>query len=320
MRIWRGRTHPVEHLPYHGCMLDGDPTSYVLVFRTGRADIVPIVEEALRSAGIPYHSGLQAEPVPQVVFSVPTSRLEEAQAIVGQYFGMGPLASDQGDEAAEVDRHGASEEEEPRLPWGPIRVCLFLVLVHLSIVFGLVGGDPTSKRLAAAGGLVGGLGLLEPWRLVTYLFVHSDPRHALWNGLSMVVFAVPLVEALGYARTGAIYLVSGIAGGSAALLAYPPGTVTVGSSGAVAGLFGAWLVRTLRKARRAPPNTRARLRVIGIGLLVLPTLLAPTTDDGTRISVVAHAGGALAGALLGLISFEHGSAARAVRGQQPNSP
>ena len=276
-----------------------DQGPYSLLLDTDRAEVVPVVEEALRNAGIPYHSGLQSVPAPRVIFSVPVSRLEEARSLVGQYFGTGPLALDELEEAEPEQEQEEEEKEEPRFPWDPIRVCLFLVLVHLIVVFALVGSDPTSGRLAAAGGLVGRIGLGQPWRLATYLFVHSDARHVLWNGLSMVVFAVPLVGAMGYARTGAIYLVSGMAGGIAALLAYAPETVTVGSSGAVAGLFGAWLVRTLRKAWHAPAAAKARLRVLGVGLLVLPTLLTPTTSEGTRISVAAHVGGALAGAIVG---------------------
>jgi len=37
---------------------------------------------------------------------------------------------------------------------------------------------------------------------------------------------------------------------------------------------------------------------VGIGLLYLPALLNPVTPDGGRISVAAHLGGLVAGALL----------------------
>ena len=269
-------------------MEDPGKASYSFLLETDRAEMVPIVEEALRSAGIPYQSGLQSAPSPRVIFSVPKARLDEARGVVAQYFETGPLAS--GDEA-----EPEALEEEPRFPWGPIRATLIVVLFHLALVFGLVGPDPTSSRLASLGGLVGGVGLTQPWRLATYVFLHVDPKHALWNGLSMLVFTVPLVGSLGYLRTAAIYLMSGILGGVAALAIYPPGTVTIGSSGAVAGLFGAWLVLTLHRTRQAPPTTRARLKVMGVTLLFLPALLTPTTSGGHSISVASHLGGLAAG-------------------------
>lgn len=282
----------------------GSSGPYTFLVDAQSAEIARVVEEALRSATIPYQSGIQSVPEPRVVFSVPAEHLEEARRVVGQFFGSGPLAAERD---REERKERQEEERERQFPRGPIATCLSLVIVHLAFVWIVVGASPTPGRLAAAGGLVGG-GMRESWRLVSSLFVHSSLEHALWNGLSLMVFAVPLVLGLGYARAGTIYLVSGVVGGLAALLTCP-GCVTVGSSGAVAGLFGAWLVRAFREARRALPAARARIKVIGIGLLVLPTLLSPATATGTRISVASHAGGALAGVFLGLLSLRKASTA-----------
>lgn len=278
-------------------MAESVPAPYALLLATDRAEIVPVVEEALRSAGIPFQSGLQTEPAPRVIFSVPSSRLAEAQAVTAQFFGTGPLAASPDEDGEEEE----AESGEAVFPWAPVRACLVLVAVHLALLLALSGPGPASRRLVAAGALVGGAGLEQPWRLFSYMFLHSDLRHVLWNSLSLIAFAVPLLESIGYLRTAAIYLASGVLGGIAALLAYPAGTVTVGSSGAVAGLFGAWLVGTLGRTRSAPRSSRARLKVIGIGLLVLPSLLTPNMEDGTRISVAAHVGGVLGGILLGLL-------------------
>ena len=51
-------------------------------------------------------------------------------------------------------------------------------------------------------------------------------------------FAVPLITTFGATRTGLIYLAAGLGGGAAASLFGVVGSTTVGSSGAVAGLFG----------------------------------------------------------------------------------
>jgi membrane associated rhomboid family serine protease len=287
---------------------------YAFLYGTQRAEIVPVLERALERAGIPYHSGLLADPEPHIVFTVPEGRLEEAKRLVDHHvggvveskrFGASSSAFDEDDdmeaerawEAARVEEE--RERRQAKFPKGPLQAAGAIILVHLAVLFGFVGRDPDAAHLASLGGLVRGAGAVEPWRLVSSLFLHSGLRHVVWNGLSMIVFAVPAILAWGYGRASLLYIASGIGGGLAALLAHPAGTVVVGSSGAVAGLFGAWLVVTLRRARRSPMTKRALVRTVGIGLLVLPSLVTPATVDGKSISVAAHLGGLATGAAVG---------------------
>jgi membrane associated rhomboid family serine protease len=282
--------------------------AYSFLYGTRRAEMVPAIERALLSAGIPYHSGLLAGADPQLVFTVPEDRLDEARRLVERAVGEVPSgAAARSEEDLEEDAWEAArdaEEMERRraaVPHGPLQAAGALVLAHFAVLFTLVGPQPTAARLAAVGGLVRGQGPIEAWRLVTSLFLHTGVRHVAWNGLSLMAFAVPAVLSWGYARAGVLYLAAGIGGGLAALLAQPEGTVTVGSSGAVAGLFGAWLVATLRRAGRAPMTRRARVRAVGVGLLILPSLLSPMTSEGRPVSVAAHLGGLVTGAAVGWV-------------------
>ena len=75
----------------------------------------------------------------------------------------------------------------------------------------------------------------------------------------------------------------------------------IGSSGAVAGLFGAWVVVTFRWARREALERRARIRTMGIALLFLPSLLNPVTSSGQPISVSSHLGGLATGMVVGAL-------------------
>jgi rhomboid protease GluP len=174
-----------------------------------------------------------------------------------------------------------------------------LVLVHLGLAFWSGGPLPPGRELLLEGGLLPGTVVGQPWRLVTSLFLHSGPKHVLWNGVSTLVFAVPLLSSLGRARTGLIYLASGIGGGLTALRFAAPGTLIIGSSGAVSGLFGAWVMLTMRRARLATLGRRERIRVLGIAMLVLPALVQPATASGEPISVSSHLGGLATGALIG---------------------
>jgi len=186
-----------------------------------------------------------------------------------------------------------------KFPWAEVQTIALLILLHLALAFWSGGPLPPGRELLLQGGLLGGASLEQPWRLVTSLFLHSGPAHALWNGVSTLVFAVPLLGSLGLARTGLVYFVSGVGGGLAALQFAAPGTLIVGSSGAVAGLFGAWVVLTLRRARRASLGRRERIRALGIALLVLPALVRPVTAAGEPISVSSHIGGLVTGMLIG---------------------
>ncbi len=199
------------------------------------------------------------------------------------------------------------EGHDASFPWGPVLALAGIVLVHIAFVLGLVGLHPSTPLFARLGGLVSGpLVVEQPWRLVTHVFLHADPSHVFWNGLSMVIFAVPLIIDLGYPITAAIYLAGGVLGGIAGALGVPDGVVLIGSSGAVAGLFGAWIAITLLRARASPLPRLARIRVVGIALLVLPSFLTPTTSTGEPISVGSHLGGLAAGLAAGILLWSLG--------------
>lgn len=176
-----------------------------------------------------------------------------------------------------------------------------MIAVHLAVVLWIAAGLPPGWKLWEWGALRKGATLLQPWRLVTSLFLHADVSHVLWNGVSMMVFAVPLITWVGYARAGVVYLAAGIGGGIAAVTLSDYGTFILGSSGAVSGLFGAWVVLALDHARGSELPRRARIRTAGVALLVLPSLVNPTTASGDPISVSSHLGGAATGMAVGIL-------------------
>lgn len=280
--------------------MSGASSRFVFLLAVERADLVRVVEQALRDAEIAFETAIQAEPSPMVVFVVPEREVDRARVAVSQYLGVEPPPAIPETPEASIDEIAPPEAPPPaRFPWGPFQAALALVLLHLAVLFTLVGRDPNAARLVAAGGLVRSASTFEPWRLFTSLVVHADIEHVAWNALALVVFAVPVIGWLGLARTGAVYLLAGVVGGSISLVTNPLGVVTVGSSGAVAGLFGAWLALTVRRARKAPMSRRALLRAIGIGMLVLPSLVNPVTDAGRAVAIEAHLGGAVTGLVLG---------------------
>ncbi len=147
----------------------------------------------------------------------------------------------------------------------------------------------------------------ELWRLVTPIFLHFDLLHLIFNGLWLFQLG-PLVEqAYGRSRFVVLCLVSGVAG-FAASVAYRweslrhvpvPGG---GASGVVFALIGVSLTAGYLKKSRGTRELRAGL---GKGLVYgLVFSLLPGVD------LMAHLGGGVAGALLGLLLADREQARR----------
>ena len=193
----------------------------------------------------------------------------------------------------------AATTERASFPLRHVLIVAAVIALHLAIVLAIDGGL-IAHSVLSQGALRKGATLVEPWRLLTSLVLHSGVRHVLANGVSMLVFAVPLLGWVGLPRAALVYFVAGIGGGITAVGLSEFGVSILGSSGAVSGLFGAWVVLALERARLADLPGRVRLRTAGIALLVLPSLVNPITAEGRPVSVSSHLGGALTGMLVGM--------------------
>lgn len=106
---------------------------------------------------------------------------------------------------------------------------------------------------------------VEPWRMITSLFVHSQGSffHILFNMYSLFIFGPILERALGRVRFIALYLLSGL-GGSVGVLLLAPATPVLGASGAIFGLLGAFFIIN----RKLGGNNVQLLIVIGLNLVL----------------------------------------------------
>lgn len=139
------------------------------------------------------------------------------------------------------------------------------------------------------------VGYHEPWRFLTAAFAHASTTHILFNMLALWQVGTGLEHVLGRWRYVALYLLSALAGSVGyLLLSSPPSPVnplgshwyqgTVGASGAVFGLFGAYLVL----ARRAGLDVRGMLGWLAVNVVI--GFVVP------GIAWQAHLGGFVAGA------------------------
>jgi membrane associated rhomboid family serine protease len=130
------------------------------------------------------------------------------------------------------------------------------------------------------------------WRIVTGGFLHENLLHIGFNMYVLYILGMQLEPALGRVRFGAIYAVSLLTGSLGALLVSPH-SITVGASGAVFGIMGAFAVEM---RMRKIPIMQGGLG--GVGGLILINLVISFTLPG--ISWGGHVGGLLGGALAAL--------------------
>ncbi len=125
------------------------------------------------------------------------------------------------------------------------------------------------------------------WLLVTTAFLHSGLMHILFNMWALYILGPGIERQVGSVPFAGLYLASALLG-SVAYVAFNSGPA-VGASGAVFGLFGAWLASSWRS--RNTPAGRAQLQSIGIilGLNLMLPFVVP------RIAWEAHVGGLVIG-------------------------
>jgi membrane associated rhomboid family serine protease len=149
---------------------------------------------------------------------------------------------------------GAVTDGRPVVTQTIIAICVVVYLLQ-RLVPGLTGQIAFAPYL----------GDTEPWRFLTSAFAHGSLLHIAFNMYALWFMGQYLEPLLGRARFLAIYLLSAF-GGSVfyLLLAFPAGAdalavgqrtawtaAAVGASGAVFGLFGAFLVLQRRLGRSA---------------------------------------------------------------------
>lgn len=187
-------------------------------------------------------------------------------------------------------RPGSSK---PVVTWALIATCVVVYIAQL-LSDGLVTNALFYHPLLTA---------IEPWRMITSMFVHSPSSilHILFNMFLLYTLGPTLEMALGRWRYLALYFLSGL-GGSVAVLLLSPLTGVLGASGAIFGLLGAFFV-----IQRSLGGKSTQL-VILIGLNLVLGFIIP------NVSWQAHVGGLLVGALVGFVFVRTRS--RAQQGRQ----
>ena len=162
--------------------------------------------------------------------------------------------------------------------------------------------------------------LVQPWTLVTYMFMHGSITHILFNMLALFFFGPRVEERLGSRRFITMYFVSGISGALLSFLLAPSAPII----GASAAVFGVMLTFAYFWPRE-PIYIWGVLPIPARVLVLITTVLALYSGlRGSRggIADFAHLGGYV-GAFLYLRWIDRRSGARqfreAVRAPAPHA-
>jgi membrane associated rhomboid family serine protease len=191
---------------------------------------------------------------------------------------------------------------------------VLLVLIGVGYLLEIVAGGagslmsgPNSEQLVRLGASVGlaqfpngevvGIATGETWRMATAIFLHGGILHLLMNAWALWIFG-PIVEReLGRMRFLLIFLTTGVFASAASYaFASQPVQVSVGASGAIFGVVGAFVSYNYRHRELA--LAAARLRGL-VPFLILNLFLSITFP---LIDWRAHLGGFVAGLAAGVVA------------------
>lgn len=176
----------------------------------------------------------------------------------------------------------------PRVTYALIAINIIAFLTEqgqFSLAGTTIRGTVIEEGVLYRGGIAEGH---QYWRLISAGFLHENLLHIGFNMYLLYLLGLMLEPAIGSVRFAVIYLTALLAGSFGALFA--TASPSLGASGAVFGLMGAAVVEL--RARRVS------VMESGIGGLIVINLIFSFTF--ANISVGAHVGGLIGGALAGL--------------------
>lgn len=170
-------------------------------------------------------------------------------------------------------------------------IATYLLIALTAAVY--IGGNPETLWLWPLDSAK-----FAPWQLVSYAFTHGNAFHLVLNLLVLLSFGPAIERATGWQGMLSCYLFAAIMGG-ALTQAVGVTTPTVGSSGALFGLFAAYTVM------------RPRAKLISLAVVPLPayvvlgvymaySLAAALNGWLPSVAHLVHIGGAATGVLFAL--------------------
>ena len=188
-----------------------------------------------------------------------------------------------------------------------------IALNVLAFLYELTLGDSGLNRFMMEYGAVPAkiMGGEDIHAIFTSMFLHAGWGHIIGNMLFLKVFGDNVEDRMGHGWFLAFYLITGLAASAAHILLNPGSTIpSVGASGAISGVLGAYIVSFPRN--RVVVWAFFTMIAVPAWLMIgfwaaeqfLATVgsVARTEQTTGGVAYAAHAGGFVAGVILGLIA------------------
>ena len=131
------------------------------------------------------------------------------------------------------------------------------------------------------------------YRIFSAMWVHADLTHLLSNMLFLVIFGLLVENRYSIFQYLIIYFVSGLLGNLVSLISLPPTVLSLGASGCIFGLMGAYYISFISYDKKF------------ILYAIISSMIMVGFSIGTNVNSWAHLFGAIGGLLLGWIFTQY---------------
>jgi membrane associated rhomboid family serine protease len=184
-----------------------------------------------------------------------------------------------------------------------INIAVFIFITILAIIGFLVTNPLIAEKTIDLLAVPSSLKSLftRPWTLVTYMFLHKDIWHILFNMLWLYWFGTIFLQYLDQKKLVAVYLLGGISGAIVYILSFNifPAFAGVVSESVAIGASASVMAVVIAIAAYVPDYTvhllllgRVKIKYMALAILILTSFMDFSVNSGGKL---AHIGGALFG-------------------------
>jgi membrane associated rhomboid family serine protease len=184
-----------------------------------------------------------------------------------------------------------------------LNIAVFIVLTIIAVIGFLITDPDISDKALNLFAVPSSLKtlLLRPWTLITYMFVHKDVWHILFNMLWLYWFGAIFLEYLDQRKLVAVYLLGGLSGALLYILSFNifPAFAGVVSESVAIGASASVMAIVVAIAAYVPDYTvqlilfgRIKIKYMALAIFVLTSVMDFSVNSGGKL---AHIGGAFFG-------------------------
>ncbi|MFA5818550.1 MAG: rhomboid family intramembrane serine protease [Bacteroidales bacterium] len=184
-----------------------------------------------------------------------------------------------------------------------INIAVFILITIVAVISFLLNNPEVSGKALNLFSVPSSFKVLlvRPWTIITYMFVHKDIWHILFNMLWLYWFGRIFLEYLDQRKLVAVYLLGGISGALVYILSFnifPAFTGVVAESVAI-GASASVMAIVIAIAAYVPDYTvqlflfgRIKIKYMALAIFVLTSIMDFSVNSGGKL---AHIGGAFFG-------------------------